>query len=107
MILPSLAISLTVNALVTGLIVFRVFKVFREVVGSIKDQYSVGITGGSKLHRVMFILIESGMVLFSIQMVRFVLTIVPTEPSYLLLFIGMQQMLNVIIRFVQCYLLFR
>ena len=79
---------------------------FQEVKTSTVDDQILGVTGGSTLRRVIFIIIESGMVLFSIQMIRFVLTIVPTEPSYLLLFIGMQQMLNVIIRFVQCYLLF-
>ena len=44
-----------------------------------QDQYSgrpnFRVTGGSTLQRVMFILIESGMVLYSIQLTRLVVSI--------------------------------
>ena len=71
LVLTSLITSMTVNALVTGLIVFRIFKVFREVKGvtTLEDR-SLGITRGNKLRSVTFIIIESGMVLFAIQLAR-------------------------------------
>jgi len=64
-----------VNALVTGLIVFKIFKVFREVksVTALEDK-SLGITRGNKLRSVTFIIIESGMALFAIQLARVVIT---------------------------------
>jgi len=65
--LTSLITSMTVNALVTGIIVFRIFRVFREV-------KSVRVTGGTKLHSITFIIIESGMALFAIQLARVVIT---------------------------------
>ncbi|KAF8800726.1 hypothetical protein BYT27DRAFT_7116760, partial [Phlegmacium glaucopus] len=67
----SLAMSMTVNALVTGLIIFKIFKMYREVKSASDDQ-TLGATGGSKFRTVIFVLIESGMVLFSIQLVRLV-----------------------------------
>ena len=66
-----LAVSLTVNALVMGLIVFRIFKVLQEVKPTSNERI-LG-AGGSTLRPVIFILIESGMILFSIQLVRLVL----------------------------------
>ena|SRR5271156_392567 len=91
---------MTVNAVVTGLIVFRIFKVFREVKLGTADDQILGVTGGSKLRRVIFILIESGMALFSIQLARLVVTIVPTEAAYAAygLIGSIHEMLNVIIR---------
>jgi len=78
----SLALSMTVNALVTGLIVFRIIKVFQEVkTACTVDGQILGVTGGGTLRRVIFVLIESGMALFSIQLVRLVVTIVITEPA--------------------------
>jgi len=73
--LTSLITSMTVNALVTGLIVFRIFKVFRKVksVTSSEDK-SWGITDGNKLRSVTFIIIESGMALFAIQLARVVIS---------------------------------
>ncbi|KAF8808787.1 hypothetical protein BYT27DRAFT_7255249 [Phlegmacium glaucopus] len=67
--LAALAISMTVNALVTFLIVFKIFRVYREI-GSTSDDQSLGATGGSKIRAVIFIIIESGMILFSIQLAR-------------------------------------
>ena len=94
-----LALSMTVNALVTGLIAFRIFKVFREVKTATANDQILGVTGGSTLRRVVFILIESGMALFSIQLVRLVVTIVKTDgaqDAYYLIN-GVHGVLNVII----------
>ena len=71
--ITSLAMSMTVNALVTGLIVSRIFKVFRQVKSTLEDQ-NMGATGGSKLRSIIFVIIESGMALFTIQLVRLVLS---------------------------------
>ena len=79
--LTSFITSMTVNALVTGLIVFKIFKVFRKVnsVTTLEDK-SWGITqaDGNKLRSVTFIIIESGMALFAIQLARVIIT--PTVP---------------------------
>lgn len=86
-IMTSLALSMSVNALVTGLIVFKIFKVFRKVEAT-SDEKFLGASGGSKLRSIIFILIESGMALFSIQLARLVVTIVTTiaaEYAYLLI----------------------
>ena len=97
----ALALSMTVNALVTGLIVFRIFKVFQEVRTSTAEDQILGVTGGSTLRRVMFIIIESGMVLFSIQLTRLVVSIMTTSnaanDAYYLI-VGIHGILNVIIR---------
>jgi len=76
-VLTSLITSMTVNALVTGLIGFRIFKVFREVksVTTLEDK-SFGITRGNKLRSVAFTIIESGMILFAIQLARVGITTV-------------------------------
>jgi hypothetical protein len=74
--IASLVASMTVNALVTGLIVFRIFKVFREAKDvTTSNEKSLGITGGRKLRSIIFIIIESGMILFAIQLVRLVLSV--------------------------------
>ena len=94
----SLAMSLTVNALVTGLIVFKIVKLFREV-------NSAGITQSrSTLQRVIGIIIESGMALFAIQLARLVSTIMLIltydHRAYcaFILSICIHQMANVIIK---------
>ena len=69
--ITGLAVSMVVNAVVTSLIVFRIFKVFQEVKPT-PDERILGATGRSKLRPTIFILIESGMILFSIQLVRLV-----------------------------------
>jgi len=67
------ALSMTVNTLVTGLIVFRIFRVFQQV---------KGITGGARhFPSIIFILIESGMPLFFIQLARLVLDFVMTDAA--------------------------
>ena len=97
-----LALSMTVNALVTGLIVFKIFKVFQAVETSVADGQISGVTAsdGSTLRRVIFILIESGMALFSIQLARLVVTIVDTNAAWnaQTFIIVIHEMLNVIIR---------
>jgi len=93
-----LALSMTVNTLVTGLIVFRILKVFQEVKTRDADNQILGVTGGRTLQRVIFILIESGMALFSIQLARLVVIVVleshsaASEAFYFI--IGIHEMLN-------------
>jgi hypothetical protein len=100
--LASFTVSMTVNALVTGLIVFRIFKVFREVKDvTTSDEKSLGVTRGRKLRSIIFIIIESGMTLFAIQLARLVIaaTGVGThaeESSYDLI-AAIHEMLNVVI----------
>ena len=72
--LTSFTMSLAVNALVTGLIVFRILKVYLEVV-----KPTSGGTGESKLRPVIFILIESGMALLCMQLAQFVLYFIQTD----------------------------
>ena len=104
LIMTGLPLPMTVNALVTGLIVFRIFKVFQEVKTSTADSQNLGDTSGSTLRRVIFILIESGMALFSIQLARLVTailaSIVPTDAAYAAYYpiVGINEMLTVIIR---------
>ena len=105
LVIAGLALSMTVNALVTGLIMFRIFKVFQEVKTSTADDQILGVTGGSTLRRVIFIIIESGMALFSIQLARLVMEVgivnntmdaaMVLDAYYLIT--GTHEMLNVII----------
>ena len=75
--LTSLTASMTVNALATGLIVFRIFRAFRAVKGNTtSEEKSVGITGGTKFRSIIFVVIESGMALFGIQLARLVLIVI-------------------------------
>ena len=99
LIVTSFALSMVVNALATGLIVIKIFKVFLDV----KRASSLGATEGTKLRPIIFIIIESGVALFAIQLVRIVYSCLPLQPPTLLTFnliIGINQMFNVIIRFV-------
>jgi hypothetical protein len=101
MVLIGFAISITINALVMGLIVFKIFKVFREVLKATSGEQNLGATNGSKLRSIIFILIESGTALFSIQLTRFMAdAILPPGAAYniMVLIAGIQQMFNVIIR---------
>jgi hypothetical protein len=90
--LTGLVASMTVNALVTGLIVFRIFKVFREV----KD-----VTSGRKLRSIIFIITESGMALFAIQLARLVIAVTGqrtnAEEDIYELIASIHEMLNVVI----------
>ena len=110
-VLTCLALSMAVNALVTGLIVFKILKVFLEVKATMTSvERSLGSTRGTKLRHAIFIIIESGMALFAIQLLRVAFSVVDnqSEPSYnsqnsLFLVIGIHQMLNVIIRSLHFY----
>ncbi|KAF8811388.1 hypothetical protein BYT27DRAFT_7253085 [Phlegmacium glaucopus] len=73
MALAGIVMSMTVNALVTCLILFKIFKVYHEI-RSASDDQSLGATGESKIRTVIFIVIESGMALFSIQLARLVVS---------------------------------
>ena len=106
--LASLAASMTVNALATGLIVFRIFKVFRAVKNiTTSNEKSLCVTGGAKLRSIIFIIIESGMALFAIQLGRFVISAIVmqlnTEGATYDAFqfiVGIHEMLNVVISLV-------
>ena len=99
----SLIISMTVNALVTGLIIFRILKVLGDVQAS--SVQSLSFNAGRAPRTVIFILFESGIVLFSLQLARLLLTIVETDAAKdaFELIAGIQQMLNVIIRLIVSY----
>jgi hypothetical protein len=82
---------MVVNAMMTTLIVFKILTVFLKVKST---------SGDTKLRSVVFIIIESGMALFAIQLVRVVLSCLQLQTSTALAFnltIGINQMFNVII----------
>ena len=57
--------------LVTGLIVFRILKVFLEAKAAITSaEQTLGSTGVTKSWHIIFIIIESGMTLLVIQIVH-------------------------------------
>jgi hypothetical protein len=87
---------MTVDALVTGLIVFKILQVFRAVRSTASEKQDLGSTGGKKLQATIFVIIESGMALFSIQVVRVVVTIVTTNAALNVFFLiaGVNAMLN-------------
>ena len=92
----SLAISLTVNAVVTGLTVLRIVKVYWKARPTSEDR-DLGVGGGNgKLRSIIFIIIESGMAMFSIQLVQVVLTCLSLDAEYFVY--GITQMFNVIIQ---------
>ena len=68
----SYAISMVINALVTGLIVYRIFKVLQKV-HSTSTEKSLGVNGGRNYRSLIFVIIESGFALFAIQLVRIIL----------------------------------
>ena len=78
LVLTGLAASMVVNALVTGLIAFKILKVFLQVKATSVERTlgSLSSTGGPKLRQIIFIIIESGMALFAIQLVRVVISII-------------------------------
>ena len=91
--ISSLAMSMTVNALVMCLIVYRIFKVFQEV------KFTT-TSGGIKLCSVMFIIIESGMALFSIQLARVVVSSslgITADFDAFGIIVGIHELLNVVI----------
>ena len=68
--------SMTLNALVTSLIAFKIFKVVKGNTTFYENLKSLGIAGRRQLEfrYIMLVIIESGMVLFSIQFARVVTT---------------------------------
>ena len=112
-ILTNLATSMAVNALMTGLIALKIFKVYLEVKPTSVDRALDPLSSTAaaaqarvnRLRQIVFIIIESGMALLAIQMVNVVLTILlgvqHTNAHGLLddlsLVLGIHSMLNVII----------
>jgi hypothetical protein len=103
---------MAVNALVTGLIVFKILKVFLEFKSTSVEQTlgSLSSTGVSKLRHIIFIIIESGMALFAVQLVRVVLSSLVDSSTEITgpvagmnLVIPIHQMFNVNIRSVHFY----
>ena len=112
---------MAVNTLMTGLIVFKILKVFLEVSSlRLAPERTLSITQatrGTKLRHIIFVIIESGMALFAIQLVRVVLANlrVQSAPSTIDLVIAphlldfvivINQMFNVIIRSIYFYFCF-
>ena len=94
--------SMAVNTLVTGMIVFRILK--DTGVRHTSVEQTLGSTGGNKFRHIVFIIIESGMALLAIKVVRIVLGFIqaPVEQELFLdaahnISIVIDQMLNVII----------
>ena len=116
--LTGLVASMVVNALVTGLIVFKILKVFLAVKATSVEQTlgSLSSTGGPTLRHIIFIIIESGMALFAIQLVRVVISGLnqfdseaglapPSLLNAMSVVVPIHQILNVIIRSVYFLLL--
>ena len=100
--ITGLAASMAVNALMTGMIVFRILKATGVKPTSVEQ--TLGSTEGNKFRHIMFIIIESGMALFAIQLVRIVLSFtsvteeqLPFLQAALDFVIAINQMSNVII----------
>ena len=114
MTVTALATSMAVNTLVTGLIVFKIHKVFLEVGTRPTSVERLGASGllsstvDTKLRHITFIIIESAMALFALQLVRIVfatlasLQPVPATPPPNFV-VGIYEMFNVIIRSVRFY----
>jgi len=93
--ITAFAVSMAVNTLVTGLIVFKIHKVFLQVnATSTSFERTLGSTGGTKLRHVIIIIVESGMALFAIQLVRLVLGNIQLAMGSVDLIIGINQMFN-------------
>ena len=71
---------MAVNTLMTGMIVFRILKVAGAITSTSVER-TLGSTGGNKFQHIMFMVIESGMALFAIQLVRVVLFLILTVPE--------------------------
>ena len=82
-IMTGLVISMVVNAMVTVMIVFKILGMFWKIktTGSTVDDRILGVPRGSTLQHIIFILIESGMALFFIQVFGIVVTIVNTDAA--------------------------
>jgi hypothetical protein len=100
----AIILSMIVNALATGLIVYRILKVYREVKPTLTlGEQPLGNSGGVNLkyRNVLSIIIESGMTLFCVQLVRVVLIVYfevtgsGVSLNALQIIIGIQEILNV------------
>ena len=101
--ITSLALSLTLNAAVTGIIMFRILKVYRQVrSSSCSDQTLSSGVHNPALRSIIFAIIESGMVLFAVQLIRIVLYLLQLDAYEIM--VGTNEMFNVIIR--QSFVLF-
>ena len=69
-----IVLSMIVNALATGLIAFKILKVFQEVKPT-SGEWTLGNNSWIKYRNVISIIIESGMALFCIQFIRVVLVV--------------------------------
>ena len=69
--ITGLAMSMVLNALVMGLMALRISKMFQRLKPALDEQI-LSATGGSTLRPMIFVLIESGMALVSIQLVQLV-----------------------------------
>ncbi|KAF8804520.1 hypothetical protein BYT27DRAFT_7340124 [Phlegmacium glaucopus] len=89
-----LGMSLTVNALVTGLIAFRIVKVYCQVKPILYGKM-LGTSSECRLRSIVFIVIESAMVLFAFQVVWVVCTIVKADAAsdVINVIVGTHQML--------------
>ena len=96
---------MAVNALVTGLIVFKILKVSRFLEVRVTSiERTLSSTGDTTLRNIIFVIIESGMALFAIQLVRVLLSILPAVPEQTYNFIvATNEMFNVIIRSIHFY----
>ena len=84
---------------------------FLEVKGlrATSVERTLGSTGGTKFGHIVFVIIESGMALFAVQLVRVVLSNLPVQlrpPNSVDLVIGINQMFNVIIKSVHFQIFF-
>ena len=117
--LTSLILSIFVNALVSGLIVFRILMVFLEVNRTQLDRTSVertlASTGDTALRHVIFVIIESGMALLVVQLVRTIIGNWNVQPGTAEFDVignafdivsGINEMFNVIIRPIHFYFFF-
>jgi hypothetical protein len=107
-LLTSFILSIAVNTLVTGLIVFRIHRVFLEIKAATTSvELTLGTTGGTKLRNVMFIIIESGMALLVVQLARVVIAYLQVQSVGVTfasdLTVVINEMFNVIIRAVHFY----
>ena len=84
------------NAVVTGLIVIRIVKVYLGVRSTSEDRNLDAGGGNGKLRSIIFIIIESGMAMFTIQLIRLVSNILNLDAQFYI--IGINQMLFVIIQ---------
>ena len=113
-IIASFTLSIAVNTLVTGLIVFKILRVFLEVKAATTSvERTLGKTwAGTTLRHVIFVIIESGMAFLVVQLAHLMFYILEPEghaaaDKGYIMSTGINQMFNVIsIRPVHLLLLF-